>query len=81
MNRLIVTLICLAAGAAPALATETQSDQREVVVRSLAVKERLQTIELINVTAEKPAVEDAEPIDALLQEILEEAEALEHADR
>ena len=48
-------------------------------MRSLAVKERLQTIELINVTAEKPAVADAEPVDALLLEIMEEAEALERA--
>ena len=77
MKTLIAAMICLAA--APALATDTQTDHNEVVVRSLAVKERLQTIELINVTAEKPAAEHAEPIDALLQEILDEAEALESA--
>lgn len=48
-----------------------------VKVYSLDVKERIQTLELIDVTAEKPISEEAEPLDAELQAILDNAEALE----
>ncbi|MDP6374738.1 MAG: hypothetical protein QF921_00510 [Pseudomonadales bacterium] len=71
MKKLILIVACIAAGSAFA------GESGEVVVRSLAVKERLQTIELINVTAEKSPTSDAEPISTLLEGILEEAEDLE----
>jgi len=48
-----------------------------VKVYSLAVKDRIQTLELINVTAEKPVAEQAEPLDPELAEVLAEAESLE----
>jgi hypothetical protein len=48
-----------------------------VKVYSLDVKERIQTLELIDVTAEKPISEEAEPLDRELQAILDDAEALE----
>jgi hypothetical protein len=48
-----------------------------VKVRSLEVQDRLQVIELINVTAEKPLDEATEPLDGLLLEIMNEANALD----
>ena len=71
MKKLISILICAAAGSAFA------GESDEVVVRSLAVKERLQSIEQINVTAQKPISADAESINAVVQQILDEAETLE----
>jgi hypothetical protein len=74
MKRLIAGLVAL--GAAAAFATET-GDAGEVKVRSLEVQDRLQVIELINVTAEKPLDEATEPLDGLLLEIMNEANALD----
>ncbi len=72
MRSLIFAALCLAAGMAWADTTG------EVVkVHTLTVKERIQNLELINVTVEKPASEQAEAIDAELQLILEETEQLE----
>lgn len=53
----------------------------DAVVRSsaLAVKDRIQTLELINVTAERPVSEAAEPLDAELVALLAEIETLEAA--
>ena len=48
-----------------------------VKVYSLDVKERVQTLELIDVTAEKSEAADAEALDAELQAILDEAAVLE----
>jgi hypothetical protein len=53
------------------------NDANVVQTQSLEVKERLQAIELINVTAEKAQVEDAEPVSEIVNEILEEAERIE----
>ena len=48
-----------------------------VKVYSLDVKDRIQTLELINVTAEKPVSDEAAALEAELEEILTEAETLE----
>ena len=53
------------------------ADTAVVKVYSLDVMERIQTLELINVTAEKTVSADAEAPDADLQTILDDAEALE----
>jgi hypothetical protein len=53
------------------------ADSAVVKVYSLDVKERIQTLELIDVTAEKPISEEAEALDLELQAILDDAEALE----
>jgi hypothetical protein len=42
--------------------------------------ERMHVLELINVTAEKPPADDAEPLSDELIAILQEAEALEEDD-
>jgi hypothetical protein len=68
------TLIAIAA---MALAGTALADSAVVKVYSLDVKERVQNLELIDVTAEKQASEDAEALDAELAAILDEAEALE----
>ena len=63
--------LLLAAGIAAA-------DSSDVVqVRTMEVKERMQVLELINVTAEKAEADDAEPLDAELQAILNEATLLD----
>ncbi len=63
--------LLLAAGVAAA-------DSSSVVqVRTMEVKERMQVLELINVTAEKAEADDAEPLDAELQAILDEATLLD----
>ena len=72
MKSLIFAALCLAAGMAWA---DTTSEV--VKVHTLTVKERIQNLELINVTVEKPASEQAEAIDAELQMILEETAELE----
>ena len=72
MKSLIFAALCLAAGMAWA---DTTSEV--VKVHTLTVKERIQNLELINVTVEKPASAQAEAIDAELQLILEETAELE----
>ncbi|MFU8813942.1 MAG: hypothetical protein ACNA7W_01265 [Pseudomonadales bacterium] len=59
----------LMAGAAGAIA----DDAGIVRTHNLEVKERLQHLELINVTSEKPTNPQAEPLDDELLAILEEA--------
>lgn len=74
MRMVTFAALLLAAGFAAA-------DNTAVVkVYGLDVKERIQTLELIDVTAEKPAAADAEPLDDVLQAILDEAETLDSAD-
>ena len=70
------TLILVAAFA---LAGVAWADTGTSVVKiySLDVKERIQYLELIDVTAQKKISEDAEAADPELQAILESAEALE----
>lgn len=53
------------------------NDANVVRTHSLEVKERLGHLERIDVTAEKPASPDAEPLDAELQAMLDEIESLE----
>jgi hypothetical protein len=74
MKRLIPALAGAALLAAGAGAS---ADDAVVRTHSLEVKERLQYLERIDVTSEKPANPDAEPLDAELLIILEEVEALE----
>ncbi len=71
MRTLIFAILCLAAGIAAA------DSNQVVVVRVLEVKERMQTLELIDVSAEKSEAPDAEPLEAELRAILDEAELLE----
>lgn len=72
MRTLILAACCLIAGIATA-------DEAVVKVYSLSVQERLESLELIDVAAEKaPAGSDA-PMDVELAEILREVEALEQA--
>ncbi len=77
MRRLICVTLALFAGAAFA---DANNQNQTVQGQSLSVKERLQVIELINIATEKEQVANAEPIDAELQAILEEAESLEAAE-
>ena len=74
--RIIATFLAL--GVAAFASASEQSD--DVRVASLQVKEQLQTIELINVTAEKPIDADAPAPDAELQQILDEVDALEQSE-
>lgn len=73
MNKLCTTLAALAVLAAG----NAFADGDVVRTHSLEVKERLQYIERIDVTAEKEASPDAEPLDVELLAILEEVEAIE----
>jgi len=73
MNKLCMALagtVLLGAGSAMA-------DDAVVRTQNLEVKERLQYIERIDVTAEKPANPDAEPLDEELLAILDEADRVE----
>ena len=63
--------------AASLLAASAWADTATVKVYSLDVKERVQNLELIDVTAEKAPATDAEALDAELQAILDEAVAFE----
>ena len=71
MRMFAIAALSLAAGIASA-------DVGDVVqVPSLQVMERMQVLELINVTAEKPPADDVEPLEHELQAILDEASDLE----
>lgn len=70
MRAIIFASLCLAAGWAMA-------DQAVVKVYSLSVQERLENLELIDVTAEKTPAPDEAPLDDELADILREVEALE----
>ena len=72
MKKLLVLATLLLTGMAYA-----SNDANVVQTQSLEVKERLQVIELINVTAEKEHVADVEPVSEKVAEILEEAERVE----
>lgn len=72
MRTLIFTALCVMAGAVWA-----DSGSAVVKVYSLDVQQRIQNLELINVTAEKPADESAAPPDPELQAILDEVDAIE----
>ena len=63
--------------AASLLAASAWADTATVKVYSLDVKERVQNLELIDVTAEKAPAADAEALDTELQAILDEATAFE----
>ncbi len=72
MKKLLVLATLLLSGLAFA-----SNDANVVKTESLEVKERLQAIELINVTAEKSEVQEVEPVSETVAEILEEAERIE----
>lgn len=72
MRTLLFVAACALTGAAWA-----DTSASVVKVYSLDVKERIQKLELINVTAEKKASEDAEALDEELQAILDDIETLE----
>jgi hypothetical protein len=55
------------------------ADQAVVKVYSLSVQERLENLELIDITAEKTPVQDEVPLDDELADILREVETLEQA--
>ncbi len=64
--------------AASLMAVSAWADTATVKVYSLDVKERVQHLELIDVTAEKETAADAEALDTELQAILDEAIAFEN---
>jgi len=70
------TLVCIVLCA---LSSVALAGERVAVVRSYAleVKDRIQSLELINVTAEKPVSNQAEPLDAELAALLAETESRE----
>ena len=71
MRTLLFAAACL-------MASASWADGSAVVkVYSLDVKERVQNLELINVTAEKPVSDEAEAPDAELQAILDEVAELD----
>ena len=72
MKKLIVLATLLLSGLVFA-----SNDANVVKTESLEVKERLQAIELINVTAEKSEVQEVEPVSETVAEILDEAERVE----
>ncbi|MCZ6657408.1 MAG: hypothetical protein O7C67_08945 [Gammaproteobacteria bacterium] len=72
MKKLLVLATLLLSGLVFA-----SNDANVVKTESLEVKERLQAIELINVTAEKSEVQEIEPVSETVVEILEEAERVE----
>ncbi len=72
MKKLLVLATLVLSGLAFA-----SNDANVVKTESLEVKERLQAIELINVTAEKSEVQEVEPVSEAIAEILEEAERVE----
>ena len=78
MRKLIILAAALMA--ASLLAKSAWADTATVKVYSLDVKERVQNLELIDVTAEKGPAADAETLDVALQAILDEAIALETAE-
>jgi len=72
MRLITIAALCLACGMASA-------DSNDVVqVHTMDVKERMQNLELINVTAEKTADDDVAALEASLQAIIDEAEAAEN---
>jgi hypothetical protein len=70
MRTLVLAACCLIAGIATA-------DEAVVKVYSLSVQKRLESLELIDVTAEKAPAATEAPMDTELAEILKEVEALE----
>lgn len=77
MNKLCLNL----AGVGLLAAGSALADDQAVRTHSLEVKERLQYIERIDVTAEKPRSADAEPLDDELLAILAEVETVEQDQR
>ncbi len=72
-----LTILAAVLMAAAFLGKSVWADTATVKVYSLDVKERVQNLELIDVTAEKHPAADAEALDAELQAILDEAVARE----
>lgn len=74
MKRLIIATMCLAGG----LALAQDETQTEGPIEEMQI--RLATMEQIEVTAEKALVQSSEDIDADIDSILDDAEALEAED-
>jgi hypothetical protein len=72
MRAIIFAALCFAAG-------WVMADQAVVKVYSLSVQERLENLELIDVSAEKTPVQDEALLDDELADILREVEAMEQA--
>ena len=72
MRAITFAALCFAAGWAMA-------DQAVVKVYSLSVQERLENLELIDVSAEKSPVQHEALLDNELADILREVEAMEQA--
>ena len=70
MRAALFAALCIAAGWAMA-------DQAVVKVYSLSVQERLENLELIDITAEKTPVQDEVPLEQELADILRDVEDLE----
>ena len=79
MRKLIILAASLFAASA-FFSAGAMADTAVVKIYSLDVMERVQNLELIDVTAEKSPAADAEALDAELQAILDEAAAFETAD-
>ncbi len=75
MRTLIFAALCIVTGAVWADTTTAV-----VKVYSLDVKERIQNLELIDVTAEKPVDEQAAKLEPDLEAILDDVAALEEAE-
>ena len=76
MRKLIILAVSLFAASA-FFSAGAMADTATVKIYSLDVMERVQNLELIDVTAEKSPAADAEALDAELQAILDEAAAFE----
>lgn len=77
MNARSWFLSCTAAALLGAAGAAVADDAGAVRTHNLEVVERLAALERIDVTAEKPPSEQAEPLDAELTAILEAVQALE----
>lgn len=80
MRTLIFTALCAITGILGAGAAWADTTTAVVKVYSLDVKERIQNLELIDVTAEKPAGDQTAALEPDLESILAEVAALEEAE-
>ena len=77
MRTLICTALWALSGVIWAGAAQADTTTAIVKVYSLDVKERIQNLELIDITAEKPANDQAGALEPELEAILDEVAALE----
>jgi len=77
MRTLICTALCALSGLIWTGAVQADTTTAVVKVYSLDVKERIQNLELIDITAEKPVDDQAGALEPELEAILDEVAALE----